>query len=231
MTPLIAIPGRLHAGSVPRNDAVTVPRRYLDALDRAGAVGAVLSPCPAPAGEVLARFDGQLLVGGGDVDPARYGASTRHPEVAGVQAPHDEYELAALRWALEAGVPVLAICRGCQILNVGLGGTLHQHVEGHRDALQPIEVAAGSRTALALGTTSPVGACRHHQTIDRVGDGLVVTATAGDGGVEGVELADGDRWVVGVQWHPEDTAATDPAEQALITSFVRRCAESAAAQR
>jgi putative glutamine amidotransferase len=225
------MPGRLHAGSVPRNDAVTVPRRYLDALDRAGAVGAVLSPCPVADGAVLARFDGLLLVGGGDVDPARYGAAVRHPEVAGVQAPHDDYELAAVRWALDAGVPVLAICRGCQILNVALGGTLHQHVEGHRDTLQAIEVAAGSRTARALGTTSAVGACRHHQTLDRIGTGLVVTATASDGGVEGVELDDADRWVVGVQWHPEDTAATDPAEQALITNFVRRCAESAATPR
>jgi putative glutamine amidotransferase len=231
MTPLIAIPGRLHAGSVPRNDAVTIPRRYLDALDRAGAAGAVLSPCPQPDGAVLGRFDGLLLAGGGDVDPARYGATVRHPEVAGVQAAHDEYELAAVRWALDEGVPVLAICRGCQILNVALGGTLHQHVEDHRDALQPIEVVAGSRTAAALGSTSAVGACRHHQSLDRIGAGLVVTARAADGGVEGVELEEAERWVVGVQWHPEDTAATDPAEQALITNFVLRCAESAAARR
>ncbi len=168
-----------------------------------------------------ARFDGLLMLGGGDVAPARYGATEVHPDVRGVDARQDAFELAALRAALELDLPVLAICRGLQLLNVAFGGSLHQHIEGHKLILHDVTVEPGSRLA-ALGTMRPAGHSVHHQSIDRVGAGLVVTARADDGTVEGIELP--EHWVVGVQWHPEDTAADDPAQQALLDAFVGECA-------
>ena len=122
--------------------------------------------------------------------------------------------------ALELDLPVLAICRGLQLLNVAFGGSLHQHIDGHKLVLHDVSVEPGSRLA-ALGTMRPACFSVHHQSIDRVGAGLVVTARADDGTVEGIELP--DHWVVGVQWHPEDTAADDPAQQALLDAFVGEC--------
>jgi putative glutamine amidotransferase len=123
--------------------------------------------------------------------------------------------------AVDLGVPVLAVCRGCQVLNVALGGTLRQHVDDHRGLVHPVNVTPGSRTEAAMGTATPAGWSRHHQVIDEVGRGLTVTATSEDGFVEGVEHDDG--WVVGVQWHPEDSAADDPAQQGLFDGFVAQC--------
>jgi putative glutamine amidotransferase len=221
--PLIAVPGRLRddiRGA--RGGAVLSGRRYLDALTRAGAAPAILDPsAPVDVATVLARFDGLLLLGGGDVDPARYGAEDVHPEVGGIDEHHDAFELAALRAALDVDLPVLAVCRGCQVLNVALGGTLRQHVDDHRGVLHSVAVVPGSRTEAAMGTSGPTGWSRHHQVIERVGAGLVVTARDADGLVEGVELP--DRWVVGVQWHPEDSAAEDPAQQGLFDAFVAEC--------
>jgi putative glutamine amidotransferase len=224
MVPLIAVPGRLRddvRGA--RGGAVLAGRHYLRAVARAGAVPALLDPSePVDLVAALARFDGLLLLGGGDVDPALYGASDQHPEVGGVDERHDAFELAAVRAAVDLDLPVLAVCRGCQILNVALGGTLRQHVDEHRGLLHAVTVTEGSRTAAAMGTSTPTGWSRHHQVIDRVGDGLVVTARAIDDGlVEGVELP--GQWVVGVQWHPEDSAADDPAQQGLFDAFVAEC--------
>jgi putative glutamine amidotransferase len=223
VAPLIAVPGRRRddiRGA--RGGAVVTGRRYLDAITRAGGVPAVLDPSHPVDPEVLRRFDGLMLLGGGDVDPARYGVAERHPEVDGIDEHHDAFELAALRAALDLDVPVLAICRGCQVLNVALGGTLRQHVDEHRGLLHPVVLAPGSRTEAAMGTATPTGWSRHHQVIDSVGEGLVVTACDPGGLVEGVELP--GRWVVGVQWHPEDSAAEDPAQQGLFDAFVAECA-------
>jgi putative glutamine amidotransferase len=222
VTALIAVPGRRRddiRGA--RGGAVVAGRRYLEAITRAGGVPAVLDPTHPVDPEVLRRFDGLLLLGGGDIDPARYGAPDRHPDVDGVDEHHDAFELATLRAALDLDLPVLAICRGCQVLNVALGGTLRQHVDDHRGLLHPVALAPGSRTEAAMGTSNPIGWSRHHQVIDRVGDGLVVTACEPGGLVEGVELP--ERWVVGVQWHPEDSAAEDPAQQGLFDAFVTAC--------
>jgi putative glutamine amidotransferase len=222
VTPLIAVPGRRRddiRGA--RGGALVSGRRYLDALARAGAVPAILDPSQPVDVGVLGRFDGLLLLGGGDVDPARYGASERHPEVGGIDEYHDAFELAALAAALDLDLPVLAVCRGCQVLNVALGGTLRQHVDDHQGVLHPVAVAPGSRTEAAMGTAHPTGWSRHHQVIEQVGGGLIVTARDADGLVEGVELP--DRWVVGVQWHPEDSAAEDPAQQGLFDAFVAEC--------
>ena len=130
-------------------------------------------------------------------------------------------------------MPVLAICRGVQVLNVALGGTLHQHLPDDmgwsvhgtpRDGgavRHDVRVSAGSRLAAACRTEAVVAMSHHHQGLDRLGDGLTATAWTADGLVEGVELS-GPAWVVGVQWHPELSAADDPAQQSLFDSFVAR---------
>jgi putative glutamine amidotransferase len=116
---------------------------------------------------------------------------------------------------------VLAICRGHQVLNVALGGTLVQHIDGHRFVHHTTTLVPGCRAAVAIGHERPVGHHVHHQAIDRLGTDLVVTGRADDGTIEAVERPEG--WVVGVQWHPEDTAAHDGDQQRLFDAFVAAC--------
>lgn len=247
--PLVAVPAHpVPPGRVMhwRTDAVAVPLPYLEALQRAGAEAAVLAPRPldsAAAARLVARVDGLMLCGGGDVDPAAYGAPP-HPALEAVDRVRDAFELALLHAALEAGLPVLAICRGEQVLNVALGGTLHQHITdthpGHGvpgveggAVIHDLVIEPHSRVAEAMGTTRATCSSHHHQAIDRVAPGLRVTARAPDGMIEAVEpdapgtggAPDGDAWVVGVQWHPEDTAARDPAQQGLFDRFVAACVQ------
>jgi len=165
----------------------------------------------ASAGAVVSVLDALVLSGGGDVDPAWYGAAP-HRATAGVNRQRDESELALLAAALEAEVPVLAICRGLQVLNVHLGGSLIQHLPdvvghtGHQPAAgcfgpTDVTVEPGSLLSKILDPSITV-ACSHHQAVDRPGEGLLVTASATDGVVEAVELASAP-FVVGVEWHPE----------------------------
>ena len=208
-----------------------VPERYIACLARAGARGLLLpGPDPAGAAGALDVFAGLLLIGGGDVDPARYGEAA-HPSVYGVDPGRDELELGLVRSALDDEVPTLAICRGFQVLNVALGGTLHQHLPDLEDwsvhgspmsepaVLHEVKLDPTSRTAAACAVDVVNAASHHHQGVDRLGDGLRATAWTDDGLVEGVE-AEGAGWVVGVQWHPEMTAAEDPEQQALFDAFV-----------
>jgi putative glutamine amidotransferase len=174
---------------------------------RAGGQPVILPPAGAPA-ELVSRLDGLIVAGGGDVDPARYDA-TPHPETKYVRKFRDEGEFALVRAALAAGLPLLGICRGMQVLNVVLGGTLHQHlpdVVGHRDhspapaVYGRLPVRLEAPLAELYGTTEIIPAHYHHQAVDRLGDGLTTTATASDGTIEAVRL--NDR-VQAVQWHPE----------------------------
>ena len=234
--PLVAIPTyHLAAGRVLGwlRGGYAVPEGYVAALDRAGACPVLLPPGTGPtAHDVLAHFDGLLLAGGGDVEPARYGAAA-HPEVYGVDPVRDQAELDLVGAAIDLGIPTLAICRGLQVLNVALGGTLYQHLpeldgmdlHGHprEDAsvLHDVKVAGGTRLAEACGREVVRGTSHHHQAIDRPGDGLTVVALSGDGVIEGVELSHPDApWLVGVQWHPEITASQDPVQQALFDALV-----------
>ena len=175
--------------------------------------------------DLLRRFDAVVLPGGPDVDPARYNDAERHEKLYEVRAEHDELDISLARTAVELGLPLLAICRGHQVLNVALGGTLHQHITdrettvGHRFRYHPVQLDTGCRTASLMGTNRPNGHSVHHQAIDRVGEGLVVTGRADDGTIEAVELP--DHWVVGVQWHPEDSAHVDRQQQALFDGLVR----------
>jgi putative glutamine amidotransferase len=187
---------------------------YIGFIQRAGAI-AVLLPVDSRAPlALLARIDALLLIGGPDVDPGTWGAE-REPGLEGTNRDRDEFEIAMLRGAIARGLPVLAICRGMQLLNVAMGGTLVQDLVGadgrhpHRPIIgsfdgtdRLVSLTAGSLVASASGEEVTTAHCHHHQAIDRVGDGLTVSARADDGVIEAIEAADG-RWVLGVQWHPE----------------------------
>jgi gamma-glutamyl-gamma-aminobutyrate hydrolase PuuD len=207
------------------HEAVLLPRTYPDVVIAAGGVPVLLPPVPESAAAVD-RLDAVVLAGGPDVGPDRYGASP-HPRTGRPRPERDAAELAVLHRALERGIPVLGVCRGAQVLNVGLGGTLVQHVpdavghSGHNPSpgvFGTVEVSleAGSRIAAALGPTATVR-CHHHQALDRVAEGLVVTGHAADGLVEAVELA-GAPFVVGVQWHPEEDVTDVRLMAALVTA-------------
>ncbi len=209
-----------------------LPDRYVAALRRAGARSVLLPPTSAaPPEEALAPFSGLLLAGGGDLEPARYGAGA-HPDVYGTQTERDEAELALVRAAMGMRLPTMAICRGLQVLNVAAGGTLHQHlpemdgmhIHGHpvtgESVFHDVKVAPRTRLSDACGCETLLCTSHHHQGIDRLGEGLVATAWSGDGLVEGIEADTDEAWVLGVQWHPETTAADDPCQQALFDGFV-----------
>jgi putative glutamine amidotransferase len=228
--PLVAIPTyHLGPGKVGNwEGAYALPEPYVAALVAAGARVALLPPSqPGAAAELLERFDGLLLAGGGDIEPARYGAGD-HPAQYGTDPARDELELELARAAIRMELPTLGICRGVQLLNVAFGGTLVQHLpEGdglleHRNegkqAMHDVEVAAGSRLAAVLGQGTARCLSHHHQGLDRLGDGFRPVARAPDGLVEGIERDQG--WTVGVLWHPESTAATDPAQHRLLRGFV-----------
>jgi putative glutamine amidotransferase len=189
----------------PPHPEMALGMTYMRTLDAAGAIPVVLPPV-GDADAYLDRLDGVCLSGGPDLDPAAYGAENRHAELGPTEPSLDAFELALLEGALERGIPILAICRGAQALNVACGGTLHQHVPGHRQtelASQPtqeIELVPRSRLARVLGARTVHANSFHHQAIDRVGRGLRVVARAADGTIEGVE---GPGFVVGVQWHAE----------------------------
>lgn len=238
MKALIAVAGRdVEAGGVhgwPMATAVAAPGTYIDAVQRAGGREAVLMPSEIEqtgAAAILARFDGLLLLGGGDVDPVRYGAVPR-PEVYGVSKVRDSFEIALVRAGVDMGIPILAVCRGVQLLNVALGGTLEQHIPERSDAIEhgsgyqwerhTVALAEGSLAARTMKVSVAECSSHHHQAIDTLGDGLSAAGWAPDRVVEAVEMKDG--WVLGVQWHPEMTAAMDPAQQALFDALVDRAA-------
>ncbi len=239
MRPLIAVTTRLVARDQQqgtRADALVCSRRYLDAVKRAGGQEAALLEVPITddeADDIVRRFDGLVLIGGADVDPARYG-QTAHADTYGVQDDVDAFDIALARAAVRNGTPTLAICRGVQVLNVALGGTLIQHlpdIEGrheHRNGvMHEVDLKPGTLVADAMGTTRPMCSSFHHQAIDRLAPGLVETGWADDGTIEAVEV-DGHGWLVGVQWHPEDTAADDELQQALFDELVRQAEKRSA---
>ncbi|MEU9478441.1 gamma-glutamyl-gamma-aminobutyrate hydrolase family protein [Streptomyces sp. NPDC048191] len=208
--PLIGVSTYLETGArwgVWELDAALLPAGYPRLVQRAGGLAAMLPPdAPERAAETVARLDGLVIAGGPDVDPARYGAE-RGPRTGPPALARDAWELALIEAALDAGTPVLGICRGMQLLNVALGGTLVQHLEGHAEVVgvfggHGVKPVPGSLYAgiVPEETTVPT---YHHQAVDRLGAGLVPSAHAADGTVEAVELPADRGWVLGVQWHPE----------------------------
>ena len=191
--------------------AVLIPLSYVDAVEGAGGRAVLIPPTEVGVEETLDALDGVVFSGGADVDPSRYGAEP-HPETDTPQTRRDAGEMALLQAALARDVPVLAICRGFQLLNVARGGDLIQHLPekvGHDVHKQvpgefvehPVEIKGGSRLASIVGESSDVTS-HHHQALGRVGDGLVETAWAADGTLEAIEDPS-RRFTVGVQWHPE----------------------------
>lgn len=243
--PLIAVPARFSPSAPGLPDTAVVSARPLvDAVWRAGGEPVTLHPY-APGGIAyaddvaarLARFDGVLLPGGGDFAPHRYtgngtlhGDSPNHGAVGstGDDAEQDGFDLELARQALRTGLPILAVCRGLHIVNTVLGGTLQEDApgteSGHRQLLHPVTLRPGSRIARIAGNETVRASCHHRQRVDLLGDGLRVTARAADGTAEALELVGAQDWLTAVQWHPEDTAHDDPAQQRIFDAFVRAAA-------
>jgi putative glutamine amidotransferase len=216
-----------------RETHLSLRKDYLRAVEAAGGLPIVLPPGrPEDAAPLLRRIQGLVLTGGEDVDPTLYG-ETRHETVVDVTPERDAFELALTREALHADLPILAICRGQQVLNVATGGTLIQdipsHVSGARDHDPPgerweltheVRVLPGSRLRQILGEDRVAVNSFHHQALKDLGRGLLATAwSVDDGIIEGVEAPD-RRFVVGVQWHPESFWDRSPSFQPLFQAAV-----------
>jgi putative glutamine amidotransferase len=232
MPPLIAIT----TYPADTDDRVSLPAAYISSVRRAGGRALLVPPGePDPAG-LLDLVDGLLLTGGGDIDPARFGGAP-HETVYQTDTQRDSLELDLIRMAIDRGTPTLAICRGMQVVNVALGGTLHVHLpdvvgETVRHRLPPrepvphaVSVEDGCSLALIMGASEVEPMSWHHQGVDELGDGLRVVATAPDGVIEAVAL-DEHPWLAAVQWHPELTAAADPTQAALFDAFVEASASA-----
>jgi putative glutamine amidotransferase len=191
--------------------AALVPLSYVRSVELAGGRPIVVPPAEEGVDETLDALDGLIFSGGADLDPAAYGEAPKG--TMGAQAERDRAELALLSGALERDLPVLAICRGMQLLNVARGGTLHQHLpdlvghEGHRETRgvfseHAVRIATGSRAAAILGAEARIKST-HHQAPDRIGDDLETVGWAEDGTVEALEGAR-QTFAVGVLWHPEE---------------------------
>jgi putative glutamine amidotransferase len=206
--------------------ATLVPQNYIDAVIAAGGIPIAL-PAVDDAEAVLSRLDGLILIGGPDVDPRRYGQAP-HEMTRPASTRREAFEFAILQGAERREMPVLAICRGVQVLNVARGGTLHQHLPdvvgsdrhapspGHFAAVR-VDVVASSRLAGILGEQPVAVECSHHQGIDRLGAGLSVSATSDDGVIEGIEDPS-MRFMIGVQSHPEAGA-----DQRLFQALAAAC--------
>ena len=195
--------------------AVFLPAIYVEGVTLAGGIATLLPPQPADDAiveRVLAGLDGLVLTGGRDIDPAAYG-HVKHPKTDEPARDRDGWEFALLRGALARRLPVLGICRGAQVLNVALGGTLHQHLPdvlghtGHQAgnavfSTSGIRTVAGTRVAALVGESTDAQ-CYHHQAIATLGRGLLATAFDGEGVIEAIELPDAP-FCVAVQWHPEE---------------------------
>jgi putative glutamine amidotransferase len=228
--------------SVWDTEAVLLPRNYVDAVQRAGGIALLLPPDPAAVADpdrLLDLIDGLLVAGGADMDPATYGAEP-HPETVGTVPERDAFELALTRRAMERDMPFLGICRGMQVMNVARGGTLNQHLpdhyghEDHRRALgtfdnadHDVRLARGSLAARVAREEIHGTKSHHHQGVEHVGDGLEVTGWATlDDLPEAIEVP-GNRFALGVQWHPE-ADETSPLIAALVDEARQHRLEEAA---
>lgn len=225
--PVVLIVGReITEPTGVRGPAFGIGRTYAHAITRAGGIPIILPPIIDLSDQLetlLSRCDAIVLHGGGDIDPKHYGQSPITPALYGINSNHDEIEIAVARQALAEDIPMLAICRGLQVVNVAHGGTLIQDLgtDDHRQKYHPVNLTPDSKVAQAIGATQ-AKACHsfHHQAVDSVGNGFVVTGVATDGTIEAIESTTA-TWYVAVQWHPEDSAATDQQQQNLFDTLIK----------
>jgi putative glutamine amidotransferase len=221
-----------------QTDLYTLGAEYPQSVIDAGGLPLLLPHHhPDDAKRVLEGFDGLVLVGGDDIDPARYG-QTNTGDSRGVRQSADDSDLAAAAAAVELGIPMFGICRGFQALNVAMGGTMHQEFTSpdglHRPissvaaevmgARHPVEIEPGSRLAAAYGATERIVNSIHHQAIDQVAAGFKVVARAPDGTIEAIEPIDDARRILAVQWHPEKITAEG--DDALFSYFINELVRS-----
>jgi putative glutamine amidotransferase len=242
MKPLIAI-----TADAQRVNDPEYLRTYKRAVEKAGAEPVLLHDVTEPedVAQALERFDGLLLPGGADVDPAEYGGRD-HPSVSKAPAEYDRLELEAARIALQRDLPTFAICRGVQVMNVALGGTLyvdlpeqyeaqsglkleHRQTPPHarHEATHPVDFQDGSTLARLLGSRMVPTNSMHHQALRRVAHDLVAVGRTRDGMIEAVEARTNHPFYVGVQWHPEEMVDVDAPSRTLFGEFVRKAAERA----
>lgn len=238
MAPLIGVTTSISFGGE-NPERAYVNSTYLLAIQEAGGVPVPLPPQLGDGAleELSSRLDGLLLTGGGDLDPKTFGESP-HPTVYDVAPARDRLEMDLVRRCISEGRPILAICRGIQLLNVALGGSLYQDVAsdpgteikhqqtGPRDKLTHlVKVMSGSFLARVLGEDELRVNSMHHQAVKALGKNMVAVAHAPDQIIEGIELTDAgpDRFVLGVQWHPEELVSTDSAARNLFSAFVSAC--------
>jgi putative glutamine amidotransferase len=232
--PLVIIPARFSdSASALRYHAEVAPLKLLEAVWDAGGEPLVVHPTtPEPQiHELAARLwmaDAVLLPGGGDLSPRWYGQDP-DPSLYGVDEDQDAFDLAMARWALQDTIPLLAICRGIHVVNVALGGTLVQDMtetagRDHRETVHDIELAADSSLRDIVAHDRITISCSHHQCIDRLADKLVPAAHAADGTIEAITLAGHEGWFLGVQWHLEDFADTDPMQQGIFRALIAAAA-------
>ena len=233
VAPLIGITTSVTVDQI--SERAYVNATYIRAVQAAGGIPLLLAPhfTPEVQTALWQRLDGLVLTGGGDIEPARFGEA-RHPAVDDVSPARDDLEIGLTRRAVDDDVPLFAICRGIQVLNVALGGTLVQDVPSEwpnalahtqkaprHEATHPVKVMGeGTRLGRVLGALEVEVNSMHHQAIKRLGEGLREVAWAPDGVIEGVEMPGEERFVLGVQWHPEELVGHDQAARNLFAALV-----------
>ena len=213
-----------------------IPAQYVDAVRRAGGVPVLLPPGETAIDSWLDLVDGVIVIGGVDVNPEQYDGNADHPKLTKIDKERDATEMKLVELVIERGEhPTLCICRGMQVLNVTTGGTLHEHVADtlpediHRGpdggwAVQPLKALDGSRLAEMMESQDVATYSGHHQAVDKLGEGIKVSAVAPDGVIEAIEH-ETHPWLVAVQWHPEVSAETDPTQQRIFDALVEAARE------
>ncbi len=209
-----------------------LPSLYIDSVRRAGGLPLLIPPDAEEATTVCERLDGVILTGGGDIGPKTY-QGTDHEQIYNVDEERDQGEFRVAEVILSQHIPTLAICRGIQILNVLLGGTLHEHLpETYGEEIlhrrpprvacrHNVDIMPGTKLDSIIGQTEVEIVSWHHQALKDVAKDMVITARSKDGVIEGIEI-DSHPWLVGVQWHPELSAEEDPLQQKLFDALVER---------
>lgn len=222
--PRIAVVGRFSEHtSATRYAAVVNARKLLELIWEAGGEPLTLLPvADSDWAERLAGIDGVLMPGGSDVSPARYNEKPESEELYGIDDLQDSVDISLVRYVLAHGIPLFTICRGTQVTNVALGGSLLQHMdEPHRHHVAEVKVHSNVDD-LGLTTDVVQASCYHHQILKQLGQGVEPIAFAAEGHVEAVRYQS-SGWAFGVQWHPEDNYETDPSQLEMLKRFVEAC--------